>query len=74
METTQLSNKRQMVIPEYDRTVHGWRPGLEFAVEDTGDGISLKPMMQYLETKAKELLERKSGTTIKLGFYKQIYV
>ena len=35
---------------------HGWEPGLEFVVEDTGDGIKLKPMTPYPETKAEELL------------------
>ena len=31
-------------------------PGLEFVIEDTGDGIKLKPLTPYLETKAEELL------------------
>ena len=56
METTRLSNKGQIVIPKNVRTAHGWEPGLEFIVEDTGDGIKLKPMIPYLETKAEELL------------------
>ena len=56
METTRLSNKGQIVIPKNVRTVHGWEPGLEFVVEDTGDGIKLKPTTPYLEAKAEELL------------------
>ena len=56
METTRLSNKGQIVIPEQVRTAHGWEPGLEFIVEDTGDGIKLKPMTPYLQTKVEELL------------------
>ena len=32
------------------------REGLEFVVEDTGDGIKLKPMSPYSESKAEELL------------------
>jgi AbrB family looped-hinge helix DNA binding protein len=56
METTRLSNKGQIVIPKQVRATHGWEPGLEFIVEDTGDGIKLKPVTPYLETKAEELL------------------
>jgi AbrB family looped-hinge helix DNA binding protein len=56
METTRLSNKGQIVIPKQVRVTHGWEPGLEFIVEDTGDGIKLKPVTPYLETKAEELL------------------
>jgi len=56
METTRLSNKGQIVIPKQVRSAHGWEPGLQFIVEDTGDGIKLKPMIPYLETKADELL------------------
>jgi len=56
METTRLSNKGQVVIPKQVRSAHGWEPGLEFIVEDTGDGIKLKPKKPFLETKAEELL------------------
>jgi AbrB family looped-hinge helix DNA binding protein len=56
METTRLSNKGQIVIPKNVRNAHGWEPGLEFIVEDTGDGIKLKPTAPYLETKAEELV------------------
>ena len=56
METTRLSNKGQIVIPKRVRTTHGWKPGLEFIVEDMGDGIKLKPMTPFVETKAEELL------------------
>ena len=53
---TRLSNKGQIVIPKRIRATHGWEPGLEFIVEDTGDGIKLKPVIPFLETKAEELL------------------
>ena len=56
MQTTRLSNKGQIVIPKQVRATHGWEPGLEFIVEDTGDGIKLKPVTPYLEAKAEELL------------------
>jgi AbrB family looped-hinge helix DNA binding protein len=56
MQTTRLSNKGQIVIPQQVRSAHGWEPGIEFIVEDTGDGIKLKPLIPYLETKAEELV------------------
>ena len=56
MQTTRLSNKGQIVIPKQVRATHGWEPGLEFIVEDTGDGIKLKPVTPYLEAKAEEVL------------------
>ena len=56
MQTTRLSKKGQIVIPKKIRAAHGWEPGLEFIVEDTGDAIKLKPIVPYLETKAEELL------------------
>ena len=56
METTRLSNKGQIVIPKQVRKAHGWEAGLEFIVEDTGDGIKLKPMSPFSETKVEELV------------------
>ena len=56
MEKTRLSNKGQIVIPKQVRAAHGWEPGLEFAVEDLGDGIKLKPIKLYAETKIEDVL------------------
>ena len=56
MEKTRLSNKGQIVIPKVVRAAHGWEPGLEFAIEDMGDGIKLKPIKPYAETKIEEVL------------------
>ena len=56
MEKTRLSNKGQIVIPKQVRAAHGWEPGLEFAVEDMGDSIKLKPIKPYAETKIEEVL------------------
>ena len=54
--TIRLSHKSQIVIPKQVRAAHGWQPGLEFIVEDTGDGIKLKPISPYSETKAEEIV------------------
>jgi len=56
VEKTKLSNKGQIVIPKKVRAVHGWEPGLEFVVEDVGDGIKLKPIKPYIETKIEDVL------------------
>ena len=56
MEKTRLSNKGQVVIPKAVRALHGWKPGLEFVVEDVGDGIKLRPIKPYKETKIEEVM------------------
>ncbi|MFH1980304.1 MAG: AbrB/MazE/SpoVT family DNA-binding domain-containing protein [Pseudomonadota bacterium] len=56
MEKTRLSDKGQIVIPKAVRMLHGWKPGLEFIVEDVGDGIKLKPMKPYQETTIEEVV------------------
>ncbi len=56
MEKTRLSNKGQVVIPKAVRVLHGWKAGLEFAIEDVGDGIKLKPIKPYKETKIDEVI------------------
>jgi AbrB family looped-hinge helix DNA binding protein len=43
METTRLSSKGQIVLPKAVRTSRCWGPGTEFIVEETGDGILLRP-------------------------------
>jgi len=56
MTKTKLSHKGQIVIPKQVRATHGWEPGLEFVVEDTGDGIKLRPIKPYKETTIEEVL------------------
>jgi AbrB family looped-hinge helix DNA binding protein len=43
MQTTRLSSKGQVVVPKSIRDEHDWRPGTEFIVESTRDGILLRP-------------------------------
>ena len=56
MEKTRLSHKGQIVIPKSVRALHGWRAGLEFVIEDVGNGIKLKPIKPYEETKIEDVL------------------
>ena len=56
MEKTRLSNKGQIVIPKTVRALHGWKPGIEFVIENVDDGIKLKPVKPYRETKIDEVI------------------
>jgi len=50
METTRLSSKGQIVLPKSIRTSRSWKPGTKFTVEETGDGILLRPAAVFPET------------------------
>jgi len=43
METTRLSTKGQVILPKTIRTARAWGPGTEFTVEETQEGILLRP-------------------------------
>ena len=47
METTRLSTKGQIVLPKNIRISRAWPPGTEFTVEETGDGILLRPAGRF---------------------------
>ena len=49
METTRLSTKGQIVLPKNIRTSRAWKPGTEFTIEETGDGILLRPAAHFPE-------------------------
>jgi AbrB family looped-hinge helix DNA binding protein len=55
MNTTRLSEKGQVVIPKQVREAHSWEPGMEFIVEDTGDGIQLKPIKPFKKSTIDEV-------------------
>ena len=42
-QTTRLSTKGQVVLPESLRAAHRWKPGTEFIIQDRDEGILLKP-------------------------------
>ncbi|MGA7413019.1 MAG: AbrB/MazE/SpoVT family DNA-binding domain-containing protein [Bryobacteraceae bacterium] len=50
METTRLSTKGQIVLPLTIRASRAWVPGTEFIVEETSDGILLRPVGPFPET------------------------
>ncbi|MGB7415870.1 MAG: AbrB/MazE/SpoVT family DNA-binding domain-containing protein [Thermosynechococcaceae cyanobacterium] len=50
METTRLSSKGQIIIPKSIRQTHQWTMGQEFIVEETRNGILLRPKQPFPET------------------------
>jgi AbrB family looped-hinge helix DNA binding protein len=43
IQITRLSSKGQIIIPKAIRALHGWANGQEFIVEETEQGILLRP-------------------------------
>lgn len=56
METTRLSSKGQIIIPQAIREAHKWQSGLEFDVVDTEQGLLLMPHMPFKAMSVNELL------------------
>lgn len=54
--TTLLSDNGHVIIPEIIRNAYGWGEGLEFIVTDTGNGILLRPLEHFQETKIEDVL------------------
>jgi AbrB family looped-hinge helix DNA binding protein len=50
MTTTVLSSKGQVIIPKPVRTAHHWNPGDRLVVEDTPDGVLLRPATLFKPT------------------------
>jgi AbrB family looped-hinge helix DNA binding protein len=55
METTKLSSKGQIILPKSVRDAHAWRPGMEFIVEDTPEGVLLRPRKQSAPTRLEDV-------------------
>jgi AbrB family looped-hinge helix DNA binding protein len=56
METTRLSSKGQIILPKAVRDLHHWVPGTDFSVEDTGDGVLLRPIRASRPTRLDDLV------------------
>jgi AbrB family looped-hinge helix DNA binding protein len=55
METTRLSTKGQIVLPKTIRAARAWAPGTEFTVEETGDGVLLRPAARFPDADLAEV-------------------
>jgi AbrB family looped-hinge helix DNA binding protein len=68
MENTRLSTKGQIILPKNIRTSRAWAPGTEFTVEETGDGVLLRPTGRFPETSLDQvagcLLPRRKSKTV----------
>ena len=67
METTRLSTKGQIVLPKSIRVSRDWRPGTAFTIEETGDGVLLRPAARFPPASLQEVAgclqsKRKSQT------------
>jgi AbrB family looped-hinge helix DNA binding protein len=56
VETTRLSSKGQVIIPQAIREAHQWASGVEFVVIDTDQGILLTPLSPFKATSIEEVL------------------
>ena len=56
METTKLSSKGQVILPVSIRLAKQWRAGVEFAVENTADGVLLRPIKPVATTTLDEVI------------------
>ena len=55
METTKLSSKGQIVLPRSIRNARNLQPGTEFSVEETAEGILLRPLKPFATTSADQV-------------------
>ena len=62
METTRLSTKGQIVLPKGIRVSRAWGPGTEFTVEETTEGILLRPAAHFPHTDLEEVAGRLRST------------
>jgi AbrB family looped-hinge helix DNA binding protein len=55
METTRLSTKGQIILPKAVRDARSWAPGTEFAIEETPQGVLLRPLTRFKESTVEEV-------------------
>ncbi|HXC15480.1 MAG TPA: AbrB/MazE/SpoVT family DNA-binding domain-containing protein [Stellaceae bacterium] len=53
--TTTVSTKGQVILPEAIRQRKNWAPGTRLVVEDTPDGVLLKPAPVFAPTRPEEV-------------------
>jgi len=55
METTRLSTKGQIILPKTIRNARAWEPGTEFTVEETPEGVLLRPAAGFPRTELRQV-------------------
>jgi AbrB family looped-hinge helix DNA binding protein len=56
MQTARLSTKGHILLPKSIRDSRSWAPGTEFAVEETREGILLRPVHHFPRTSLDQLV------------------
>ena len=56
MSRTRLSSKGQVIIPKALRQARGWEPGTAFEIEETTDGLLLRPSLSRPVTTLEEVV------------------
>ena len=56
METTRLSSKGQIILPKTVRDAHRWESGTDFSVEDTGEGVLLRPIRKGQPSRLEDVV------------------
>ena len=56
MDTTKLSSKGQVILPMPIRAAHKWQAGVEFSVEDTPEGVLLRPLKPFKPTRLEDVV------------------
>lgn len=55
MSATTLSSKGQVILPRAVREARRLKPGARFAVEDTAEGILLRPLKPFAPTRFEDV-------------------
>ena len=55
METTKLSSKGQIILPKSVRDARHWKAGTEFTIEETPQGLLLRPKRKIRRTTLADL-------------------
>jgi AbrB family looped-hinge helix DNA binding protein len=55
LDTTRLSSKGQVILPKAVRDAHNWRPGTDFALEEMGEGVLLRPLKPFPPTRIEDV-------------------
>ena len=55
MQTTRLSTKGQVILPKTVREARAWPPGTEFSVEETAEGVLLRPVGRFPASRLEEV-------------------
>jgi AbrB family looped-hinge helix DNA binding protein len=68
VETTRLSSKGQVILPKSVRDARQWQSGMEFAVEEFGDGVLLRPLKTFRQTRHEDVFGclRRKGPALSL--------